>query len=159
MKVEENLLFIALELDDMDEEEFLIFYDINRTHNLDLVYWEYETFDLDHLENDECVAEFRSQKDDIYDSPGVLQFPDEIVCYNGTKVSDIEALCIFLKRHAYPCRYLDLIHRFARPVPELCIINDFVLKFIYERFKNLFMTFIYNNESTMVISKQSSSIC
>ena len=38
MKVEENLLFIALELDDMDEEEFLIFYDINRTHNLDLVY-------------------------------------------------------------------------------------------------------------------------
>ena len=117
-----------------------MFYDINRTHNLDLPYWKYEKFDLDHLENDECVAEFRFQKDDIYDLPGVLQVPDEIVCYNGTKVSDIEALCIFLKRHAYPCRYLDLIHRFARPVPELCIINNFVLKFLYERWGHLFTT-------------------
>ena len=43
---------------------------------------------LDHLENDECFAEFRFQKDYIYDLPGVLQSPDEIVCYNGTKVSD-----------------------------------------------------------------------
>ena len=29
-----------------------MFYDINRTHNLDLPYWKYERFDLDHLEND-----------------------------------------------------------------------------------------------------------
>ena len=70
----------------------------------------------------------------MYDLPGVLQIRDEIVCYNGTKVSDIEDFCIFLKRHAYPCRYLDLIHRFARTVPELFIINKF--------------------ESAMVISKQ-----
>ena len=60
-------------------------------------------FDLDHLENDECVAEFRFQKVYIYDLPGALQIPDEIVCYYGTKLSDIKALCIFLKRHAYPC--------------------------------------------------------
>ena len=31
MKVDQNLLFIALELGDMDEEEFLMFYDINGT--------------------------------------------------------------------------------------------------------------------------------
>ena len=140
MKVDQNLFLIALELGDIDEEEFLMFYDINRTHNLDLPYWKYEKFDLDNLENDECVAEFRFQKDDISDLPGVLQVPDEIMCYNGTKVSHIEALCIFLKRHAYPCRYLDLIHRFARPVPELCIINNFVLKFLYERWGHLFTT-------------------
>ena len=98
----------------MDEEEFLMFYDINRTHNLDLPYWKYKKFDLDHLENNECVAEFRLQKDDIYNLPGALQVPDEIVCYNGTNVSDIEALSIFLRRHSYPYRYLDLIHGFAR---------------------------------------------
>ena len=138
----------------MDEGEFLMFSDINRTHNLDLPYWKYEKFDLDHLENDECVAKFQFQKDDIYDLPGVIQVPDKIVCYNGFKVSDVEALCIFLERHAYPCRYSDLMHRFARPVPELCIINNFVLKFPYEKWR-----FIYNNESTMFISKQSPSIC
>ena len=69
---------------------------------------------------------FRFQKYDTYDLPGVLQIPDEIVAYNGTMVSDIEALCIFLKRHAYSCRYIDLILRCARPVPELLIVNNFV---------------------------------
>ena len=117
-----------------------MFHDINRAHNLDLPYRKYKRFNLDQLENDECVAEFRFQKDDIHDLLGVLQILDEIVRYNGTKVSDIEALCIFLKRHAYPCRYLDLIQRFARPVPELCIINNFLLKFLYERWGHLFTT-------------------
>ena len=74
---------------------------------------------------------------------GVLQVPDEIVCYvcyNGTKVSNIEALSIFVKMHTYPCRYLDFIHRFARPVTELFITNNFVLKFLYERRGHLFTT-------------------
>ena len=48
-----------------------------------------------------CVAEFRFQKHDIYNLPSVLQVLDEIVCYvcyDGTKVSNNEALCIFLKK-------------------------------------------------------------
>ena len=80
MKVDQNLFVIALELSDIDEKEFLMFYDINRTQKLDLPYWKYEMFDLDHLGNDRCVAELRFQKDDIYDLPGVLQIPDEILC-------------------------------------------------------------------------------
>ena len=93
------------------------------------------------MENNQYVAEFRFEKDDIYDLPGVLQVPDEIVCYvcyNRTKEWNIEALSIFIKRHAYPCRYLDLIHRFKRPVAELFIINNFVLKFLYQRWGHLF---------------------
>ena len=100
MKVDQNCFFIDLELGDIGEQGFLMLYDIDRTHNLDLPYWKYEMFDLDHLENDKSVAEFRFQKDDIYDLLGVLQIPDEIVYYNGTKVSDIEAICIVPKRHA-----------------------------------------------------------
>ena len=33
---------------------------------------------------------------------------------------------------AYPCRYHDLIHRFGLPVPELCMISNTVLNWIYE---------------------------
>ena len=105
-----------------------------------------------------CVAEFRFQKDDIYNLPGVLLVLDEIVCYvcyNGTKVSNIEALCIFLRIYAYPWRYLDLIHGLARPVPGLCIINNFVLKLFLWNMG----AFIYKNKSKVVISKQSPSIC
>ena len=93
-----------------------------------------------------CVAEFRFQKDDTYNLPGVLQVLDEIVCYvcyNGTKVSNIEALWIFFKRYAYPWRYLGLIHGWARPVPGLCIINNFVLKLFLWNIG----AFIYNNKS------------
>ena len=50
---------------------------------------------MDHLENDECVAEFRFQKNDIYQLHGLLQISDEIARYIWTKASDIEALCIF----------------------------------------------------------------
>ena len=38
MIFDQNLIFVALELRDIDEEEFLIIYDLNRTHNLDLPY-------------------------------------------------------------------------------------------------------------------------
>ena len=58
MKVNQNLSIIALDLADIDEEEILMFYDINKTPNLDLPYWKYERFDLDALENLECVTDF-----------------------------------------------------------------------------------------------------
>ena len=44
-----------------------------------------------------------------------------------------EALCIFLKRFAYPCRYQDLMLRFGqRAVPQLCMISNQVQYIIYE---------------------------
>ena len=48
----------------------------------------------------------------------------------GTLCSGIEGLCLLLKRLAYPCRYFDVICRFARPVPELCRIYNIVLDWI-----------------------------
>ena len=44
---------------DIDDEEFLLLFDINKSDNLDLPYKNYENFDLDLLEDDECVSEFR----------------------------------------------------------------------------------------------------
>ena len=95
---------------------------------------------MDNLENDESISEFRFEKDDIYSLCEVLDIPEFIVCYNGTKVSAVEALCIFLNRFAYPCRYLDMISRFGRPVPELCIISNRVMNFIHERWGHLLNT-------------------
>ena len=52
--------------------------------------------------------------------------PFNLVC------SGEEGLCLLLKRLACPCSYHDLINRFGRPVPELCMISNTVLKWIYE---------------------------
>ena len=44
----------------------------------------------------------------------------------------MEGLYIFLKRYAYPYRYSNVIFRFVRPVPELCLDSNHVMNFIYE---------------------------
>ena len=90
---------------------------MNASKNPDFPYWQYDPFDLDDLCDDECKAEFRFLKNDIHLLKDVLQVPDEVVCYNRLVVDGIEALCVLLKRFAYPIRYSDMCPRFARPVP------------------------------------------
>ena len=46
-----------------------------------------------------------------------------------------------MKRVAYPCRYLDLVPRFARPVPEICIIFNTVMRKLNEQWGFLLKTF------------------
>ena len=38
---------------------------------------------------------------------------------------------MLLKRFAYPCRYSDMVPRFARPVPVLSMVTNRVLDYIY----------------------------
>ena len=38
---------------------------------------------------------------------------------------------MLLKRLSYPCHFNDMISRFGRPVPELCMITNPVMDFIY----------------------------
>ena len=35
------------------------------------------------------------------------------------------------RRFAYPCRYSDMVSRFARPVPVLSMVTNEVLDYIY----------------------------
>lgn len=94
-------------------------------------YWNYEAFELDMMPDDECQAEFRFYKNVACILKEVLNLPDEFTCYNGLTIGGIEGLCIFLKRFAYPCRYLDMIPRFARPVPQLCMTSNLVMDDLY----------------------------
>ena len=116
----------------IDDEEFLFLYDINQSKNPDFPYWAYDTFDLDKLTDSECKAEFRFLKGDIYNLKEILGIPDEIRCYNRLVVDGIEALCILLKRFAYPIRYSDMIPRFGRPVPQYSIITNHIMDHIYQ---------------------------
>ena len=107
----------------VSDEEFALLYDINTSKNRDVEYRICNAFNLDEI-SDECLVEFRFQKNDIPILVAALQFPDEIQCgmYNDLRVSSVEALCVVLKRLAFPCRYSDMMPRFARPVPQLSMI-------------------------------------
>ena len=73
------------------------------------------------MTDDECKAEFRFFKNDIYLLGEVLNIPDIMKCPYGVLVVGTEALSVLLKRFAYPCRFADMIARFGRPVPQLCL--------------------------------------
>ncbi|CAH3024094.1 unnamed protein product, partial [Porites evermanni] len=107
----------------INDEEFVLLYDINTAKSPDFPYWNYEAFELDNMSDDECQAEFRFYKNDVCDLMEVLGFPETFTCYNGLTVDGTEALCILLKRFAYPCRYLDMIPRATNGDP-LCLNGD-----------------------------------
>ena len=107
-------------------------------------YWTYEHFDLDSMTDDECKREFRFLAGDTYTLVELFNFPDEIICNNGVVCDITEAICMLLKRFAYPCRYQDLIPRFGRPVPQLCMITNKVLNFLYLNWSHLLTSFQQN---------------
>ena len=71
----------------------------------------------------------------------MMNIPEMFICYKGVKLTGIECPCILLKRYSYPNRYLDLIARFGRPVPQLWLIANHVMNFIYERWHHLLTSF------------------
>ena len=115
----------------LNDEELLILYEQYKSPNLDLPYSSYPLFDLDDIEDDECLAEFRVKKRDISALAEALQIPDWISCNQRSKAEGTEALCMLLKRFAYPCRYSDMVPRFGRPVPVLSMVTNEVLDYIY----------------------------
>ena len=121
---EREQLSLAFDGNIISEEVFLLFIcDINRSANLDYSHWHCSLLDLQNFVDAECCTEFRLKKNDIR-LKHVLQNPDEIICYNSNdiKVDGTDALCTILRCLDYQTRYSDLIPRFGRPVPQLCII-------------------------------------
>ena len=49
----------------------------------------------------------------------------------------VETLCIFPKRFAQPCRYVDMIPRFGRPEPQLRMISNAVMNESYQTWNRL----------------------
>ena len=95
-------------------------------------------FNIDNLNEMECNNYFRFNKDHLERLRAALAIPLTITCYNGTKVTGMEALCILLRRLAYPNRLGDLSPIFGRATEELSIIFNTVLNIVYNQHNNKF---------------------
>ena len=84
-KIDNDSLLLLHDAGSLSDEEFLLL-NMNKS-NLTLPYWNYSKFDLDSLENDKCVSEFRIGKKDVHILRGTLEIPESIICYNRIKVS------------------------------------------------------------------------
>ena len=128
---------IAYSCDIIDTEEAILLFDINRSKNPEFPYWEYNSFDVNSLSEDEFLAALRFSNRDIDRLVAALGIPREIRTANGSKFSGIEGVCCLLKRPAYPCRYSDLLSEFGRSVPELSLLTTKTMNMIYERWHHL----------------------
>jgi len=107
----ETLLFAYCEewLDDM---EFVVLNELNTSENLDFPYDAYDRFNLDDMDEAECIAELRFEKRHIVRLEEVLQIPPLMKCNQRSVFTGTEGLCMLLKRLAYPCRYSDSADQF-----------------------------------------------
>ena len=117
--------------DIISDEEFVLLYDCSYSKNLEIPYEEYGRFNLHEMADSECRAESRVNKRDQPLLAECLQIPDAFVCNQGSVFEGMEALCILLRRHSYPCMYSDMIPRFGRQAPVLSMVTNKVLDFIY----------------------------
>ena len=136
-----EMLLIAYDLRYIDEVEFAILYDLNKSKNPEIPYWQYDRFELERMNDDECKAEFRFEKEHLYNLVDSLQLDEEQIFYNRLKVDSIEAVCILLRRLSYPCRYSDMVPRFARPAAELSTIHSHMINTIYNQWGFLLTDF------------------
>ena len=89
-------------------------------------------FKLDDMDNPECKANFRFKKHDLAVLAEALHLPERFRCSQRTVADQMEGLCMLLKRMAYPCRFADMIPLFGRPVPELSMITNTVIDYLYD---------------------------
>ena len=131
----EDFLYLLHDAGDIDDEELLLLMPNNRRNlHCCLPYYRYDRFNIFQMGEDECEVEFRFKKDDIFRLAAALRIPETIKCQNGVIVDTVEGLCILLKRFAYPCRYVDLIPRFGRPISQLCMVTNLLVDHIFDRF-------------------------
>ena len=67
ISIKETRDFILLRYDQgiVNDKELLVLYEQYKSPSLDLPYSSYPLFDLDDMEGDQCLAEFRVKKRDI----------------------------------------------------------------------------------------------
>ena len=127
-----SILLQSFDDGEISENEFLLLYDVNTSKNPDFPYESYGKFDLNDMDDNECLSEFRFRKSDLPVLFEALHLPNYFTCQQGTICDGIEGLCIAVRRFTYPCRLSDLIPRFGRPVPELSMIFSLVVDTIYQ---------------------------
>ena len=86
-------LLYAYDSSVINDEEFVLLYDITTTKSPDFPYWKYEAIELDMMSDDECQAEFRFYKNDVYNLKEVLNITEEFTCWR-----QVDTPCVFYSR-------------------------------------------------------------
>ncbi|KAL3190188.1 hypothetical protein MRX96_020497 [Rhipicephalus microplus] len=93
--------------------------------------------DIDAIDSGVFRTYFRFEKDDVPRLQRALCIPDKVTTPQRVSVPGDEALCITLRRLAYPNRLRDLEHLFARHSSTISSLTNEVLRHIEDNFFHL----------------------
>ena len=93
-----ELLFICYADNMLSDEEFLVLWENYESKNPDFPWDSYDLFTLVNMDEAECKAEFRVEKNNLQRLAETLQIPGTLKCYQGTVCDGMEGLCMLLKR-------------------------------------------------------------
>ena len=82
----------------IDDDEFVLLYDLYESKNPDFSYESYPDFDLQDVDEAKCLAEFRFRKRDIPLLADKLQIPPSFICKQRSICDGITGLCMLLRR-------------------------------------------------------------
>ncbi|CAN7982950.1 unnamed protein product [Ixodes hexagonus] len=98
---------------------------------------EHGLLDLDRLDDELFRSMFRFRKEHFEELVAGLRIPDSLTSAQGVVVAGEEALCIALRRLAYPNRWIDLEAVFGRSSSTLSSIATLVFRHIEATFGHL----------------------
>ena len=130
LKRARNSLLLSYVENIIDEDEFVLLHELNNSKEI-YPFRKYGKFDLENMDEAQCKKELRFLHSHICDLKNVLNIPEKIVICQRTVSSGVDALCILLKRLAFPCRYTDMVPTFGGNETELCPISNHMLDYIY----------------------------
>ena len=76
----------------LPDEEFLVLWENYESKNPDFPWDSYDPFTLVNMDEAECKAEFRVEKNDLQRLAEALQIPGTLKCYQGTVCDGMEGL-------------------------------------------------------------------
>ena len=126
-----QLIILYYDANFINDEDFLLLYDMFSSRNPRFPYYEHACFNLNSMSEAECKAELRFEKKDLPALAEASQIPPSFKLSQGSIVSGMEGLCIFPRRLAYPCRFGDMVPRLGKPVPVLSMVTNTVIDYIY----------------------------
>lgn len=92
----------------------------------------YGPFEIDELNERECLALFRFKKNDIEKLQDMLCIPAVITTSQRYSVSGMMGLCILLRRLSYPNRLSDIEPLFGLSSPYISTISNHVMGLIHQ---------------------------
>lgn len=106
--------------------------------------WSYGRFDIASMSDCEVRQQFRFERNDIGRLASALRLPASLPTAQGITIERDEALCITLRRLAYPIRLCDMERMFGRHESTVSLCVNAVFRHITEEFGALLQQLKFN---------------